>query len=884
LALPLGQAIPSPFLVDGKWRFTAETERLIRIEYDEEAKFVNDPTSAFVRARPLGNWLTTNVRNRNGWAQISTSAVTLKWNKAKPPSKGSVLVATKDGKFTWLWGDDPSIGNLRGTARTLDSGAETLDLNCFNKVSPTMDNSQMHCTWGLISRQGWAVVNETGMPIISGDTSWYASSRNTTDVFVFMHGLDYPGAMKDFAHAAGAPALVPRYALGSIFTRWFGFDSDDVQEYIDEFETQSLPLDAWIYDMNWHVNGPWGAFTWNRNLYPQLETHLSWIWDRNLAIGVNTHDHDGIRSWEVTYKDMCSALGRPADGTTLDFDLYNKTFAMAQESIAWRGVGVDFAWIDYQQGEDDQFKETKIPNINPTIVLNALRYDDPMTVRSKGTRGMVLSRWGGLGNHRYPVGFSGDQRHTWKALAFLPYFTSTAANVAFGYWSHDTVGAADGDVPNGSSDYELSVRWLQTSAWSPVLRYHDKGEGTGSCSTKNNCARVAPWDVPHQYFKAIRSATQYRDQLVPYMYSAVFEAVRTGLTLTRPMYYESPADDAMYGLDHQYLFGPDMVVSPITAASGTEEVGFEQALGAINWALFAPSSDQWVDALNGDFASGANLMNVYGIEDVPHLVRQGAVIPMRPKPRKSAGWRESSLSRARQNLHDIEFRVWPAEEFYERKAFKGSTWVVDDDGTTTDYLDGKYTNTTVKYQFDGDIFTFDIKQTGTFRGAPRKKRITFSFPQMPPFEGVDGADSVTYNHEIMGPVVVLPPAKLGVRIQLPLSKLYTPIVMSKFVGLLGRVRRAKYVKRALDHANIAYGEGRKDLASYALAAANMDNMGPDFLSSLPGLWPSAQREVEMTLEDLKDDPRRLAFVTAMMGLRTPAVTTQPAPTVIVNLV
>merc|ERR1712228_829089 len=109
----------------------------------------------------------------------------------------------------------------------------------------------------------------------------------------------------------------------------------------------------------------------------------------------------------------------------------------------------------------------------------------------------------------------------------------------------------------------------------------------------------------------------------------------------------------------------------------------------------------------------------------------------------------------------------------------------------------------------------------------------------------------------MGPVVVLPPAKLGVKIQFCISKVYTPTVMSNFVGLIGRVRRAKYAKSALDNKNIAYGDGRKDLASYALTAANMDS---DFLGSLPSLWSSAQKEVEACHKDLQEDPRRLAFV------------------------
>merc|ERR1712187_966666 len=114
----------------------------------------------------------------------------------------------------------------------------------------------------------------------------------------------------------------------------------------------------------------------------------------------------------------------------------------------------------------------------------------------------------------------------------------------------------------------------------------------------------------------------------------------------------------------------------------------------------------------------------------------------------------------------------------------------------------------------------------------------------PPLQAVEGADSVTYNHEILGPVVVLPPSKLDVKIQLSFSKVYTPTVMPNFVGLMGRVRRAKYAKHALDHMNVPYGDNRKDLASYALTAANMDL---NFLRLLPVLWSSARKEVEACL-------------------------------------
>ena len=57
--------------------------------------------------------------------------------------------------------------------------------------------------------------------------------------------------------------------------------------------------------------------------------------------------------------------------------------------------------------------------------------------RNGDKRPLLYHRWGGLGNHRYQIGFSGDATITWKSLEFQPYFTATASNVLYGYWSHD---------------------------------------------------------------------------------------------------------------------------------------------------------------------------------------------------------------------------------------------------------------------------------------------------------------------------------------------------------------------------------------------------------------------------------------------------------------
>jgi len=859
-------------IVDGSWRFTAMTQRVIRLEYDEAKQFVDEPTEAFLRSPPTGVW-ESQVAGDSDWSVLQTKEVVVKYMPKPAPTIGSVvMVSRSNNSYVWRWGDDPAVGNLRGTARTLDSSASTLDLNCNNKVSPTMDNSEMHCTWGLVSKLGWAAVNETGMP--TWRDGWYAPSRNTTDVSIFLHGHDFAGALRDFAYVAGPPALPPRYSMGTIFTRWFDFDEDSAAALIDEFEARSMPMDAWIFDMNWHVFGPWGSFTWNKGSYPNLQSLLDSIQARGLFIGANTHDHDGIRPEEATYKQFCNALGRAPCKDTIEFDLYNRTYAMAQEDVAWRALqtkgdqqGLDFAWIDYQQGETDIFQRTKIPKLNPTIVLNRLRSTDAAR-HNENKRPLILSRWGGLGNHRYPLGFSGDQMHNWEGLAFLPYFTSTAANVAYGFWSHDTVG---GDH-SFATDYEFSVRWVQTSAWSPVFRFHDKGAGTGDCATLDECARVIPWDVPTQFYDAIRLAAQDRDELLPYIYTAAFSSVSTGRVLTCPMYYEDPTDQSLYGLDKQYLFGSDMIISPISSASSSDAKGFAQALGAIEWAVYAPRTiGGWVDRMNGDFVRGDWTKSVYGIRDTPSLARQGAVIPMRP-PRTRG---ESSIARARQQLQNIEFRIMPAEAFYRQGSFAASGSVIDDDGLTMDYLTGKFANTTCSYTFHGGRFQIKLAQTGDFEGRPTRQTVKLSFPQLPPLKYASvatrpGANlQIAYDRKILGPTLSVPDVDLSassLSIEATFDDAYSPKVMPNLVGLLGRVRRARYAKDALDAANVNYGESRANLTSVVLAGAHMS---ADFVANLPQLWEGAEAQVSKLLQEdktLQKDLRRKRFIALMMQL------------------
>ena len=86
-------------------------------------------------------------------------------------------------------------------------------------------------------------------------------------------------------------------------------------------------------------------------------------------------------------------------------------------------------------------------------------------------RPVIFHRWGGLGSHRYQIGFSGDTFINYPTLAFLPYFTATASNVGYGYWGHD-VGGHQSDHRQDVNDPELLLRWVQAGVFTPIFRTH----------------------------------------------------------------------------------------------------------------------------------------------------------------------------------------------------------------------------------------------------------------------------------------------------------------------------------------------------------------------------------------------------------------------------
>ena len=250
---------------------------------------------------------------------------------------------------------------------------------------------------------------------------------------------------------------------------------------------------------------------------------------------------------------MAKAMGiDPASQKYVPFDIVDKKFATSFFDLVIHPLekqGVDFWWLDWQQSD-----KTSLEGINPTWWLNYAFFTD--MERQGKHRPLIFHRWGGLGNHRYEIGFSGDTYSTWQSLAYQPYFTATAANVGFGYWSHDIGGHMNGPV-----EPELYTRWIQFGVFSPILRTH---------TTKNPGAERRIWAYPPEYSDAMREAFLLRSSLIPYIYTASRGTYDTGVPFLRPLYWDYPEAAEAYTVKDEYLFGDSLLVAPIVAPRDKE--------------------------------------------------------------------------------------------------------------------------------------------------------------------------------------------------------------------------------------------------------------------------------------------------------------------------
>ncbi|KRN28853.1 alpha-xylosidase [Lactobacillus selangorensis] len=584
--------------VTGKnYRFTILTDKLLRMEYSQTDQFEDRLTQAVQnRDFPLAQFEVTE--NQHGHVlEIETDAFHLYYDGG-PFSAGTLFIDAKYNYGThysrWYYGE-PIQKNLKGTARTLDKADGAIPLDD-----------------GLMTKDGFSILDDSDAMIQDGGKIAQRSFAEQ-DVYYFAYGRDYLATLNAYYQLTGFPPLVPRFALGNWWSRFYPYTQAEYLQLMDRFDRNAIPISVSVFDMNWHRTdfpaeyaSGWTGYTWNKKLFPDPVGMMKKLHQDGKHITLNVHPASGIRAPEEHYRDAAKIMDvDPESKEPLLFNLQDPKFRKAYFEAIHHPLekeGVDFWWIDWQQGAARSNKQ-----VDPLWVLNVLHYQDQQ--QKDPNNALILSRYGGPGSHRYPVGFSGDTVASWKSLDFQPYFTVTASNIGYTWWSHDI-----GVHMLGTYNPELSLRWLQFGVFSPIMRLH---------SSDNPFMGKEPWNYDLATEKSMTAFMQLRAQLIPYLETANYQTHLHGIPLMQPLYYQSPNRKEAYQFPNEYYFGSELLVAPITKpADAVTREG--------HTSVWLPEGD-WYDFFSGVKYAGNGSLKVYRDgQHYPVFVKSGGIVPLNP--------------------------------------------------------------------------------------------------------------------------------------------------------------------------------------------------------------------------------------------------------------
>ena len=419
------RAAPENQITGTQYRFTVLTPRLIRMEYAPSGAFEDRASqTVFFRDFPA---CTFQAERKDGLLTVNTGELLLTYRENEPFSPDTLCLRLlhEPGAF-WHYGED--YEDLGGTAETLDGIDGAVPIGR-----------------GVCSMHGFSVLDDSHTMLLNAEGWVEVRPARTLDVYFFGYGFSYRDAVRDFYRLTGAPAMLPAYAMGNWWSRYYPYTQDEYLALMDRFREEDIPFSVGVVDMDWHIvniseelrddtenwqtkwRPGWTGYTWNATLFPDHRAFLQGLHKRNLKTALCLHPASGVRRHEVQYAEMAKRLG-VQNGQRIPFDILSPKYMALYFDVLhhpYEADGVDFWWLDWQQGKDYKWihEITGDPSdvrecLDPLWMLNHLHTLD---ISRTGKRPMLFSRYAGPGSHRYAIGFSGDSGVSWESLRFQPF-------------------------------------------------------------------------------------------------------------------------------------------------------------------------------------------------------------------------------------------------------------------------------------------------------------------------------------------------------------------------------------------------------------------------------------------------------------------------------
>jgi alpha-D-xyloside xylohydrolase len=510
--------------------------------------------------------------------------------------------------------------------------------------------------------------------------------------YYFIYGPDFDRIISLYRQLTGAAPLFGKWAYGY----WQSKNRYDSQAELlaiaKRYRDQHLPLDNMVQDWFW-----WkvmGEPVWNKN-YPDPQGMVDQLHQKNLHLMVSVWPF--FRTGSAVYDDM-EKKGLFIDKTKVagfhpaGMALYD-AFNPQARSEYWKlmnnalfKIGVDAWWLDTTEPETEGREESILLHnkvgigsgaryINLFPLMTTAAVYEGQRAASDEKRVFILSRSAFAGSQRNAAAvWSGDVNPNWETFrrqipAGLNY--SLAGNP---YWTTDIGGFVVAN-PDDPAYRELYARWFEFGAFCPIFRAH------GTRSTNQN----EIWSYGPEIEAILTRYDRLRYRLMPYIYSVAWKTTHENYTPMRALVMDFREDPRVWNISDQFLFGPSLLVNPVTEP------------GATTRRLYLPKG-KWYNFWTGESLDGGRAIDSpAALGEMPVFVRAGTILPLGP-----------ANEFAEQSNDPIELRIYTGAD--------GDFTLYEDDGNTYHYEQGAHATIRLHWDDANRALTFGDRE-GTYPGV-----------------------------------------------------------------------------------------------------------------------------------------------------------------------
>jgi len=566
----------------------------------------------------------------------------------------------------------------------------------------------------LVSSKGYGLFwdNYSTSDFTGGESSntkyRYASEAGDMVDYYFFYGPKLDQVVALYRVTTGSAPLFPKWAYGLFQSKDHYASTSELLGVKNAYRTGNIPVDVIVQDWDYWDPYAWGSHFMDETRFPDPASLVSQMHAANIHLMISVWPlYQQVNPVQKTGEmDNFNALNAinallPTSGTHHFYDTFNaaaRTLVYQQTYDRLLGkYGWDAIWADntepqaYPDPLNLRAATTALGkgalNINAyPLQHNRGLYEGWRKIGPDGKRVYVLTRSAFAGQQRYAAGvWSGDINSDFATYKRQLPGGLNYALAGMPYWTTDIGGYFGGSVNwSSSASNELFTRWFQFGAFCPTFRIHGQGarelyNNVWSASTKANLLTI--------------DTLRYR--LMPYIYSLAAMVTRDGYTIMRHLAFDYQNDPNVYNIADQFMFGPALLVNPVTEAAVTSR------------SVYLPAGT-WYDFWTGAAITGGSKMPVDApLSQIPLQVRAGSILPMGP-----------SIQYATQSSDPIELRVYKGQD--------ASFTLYEDAGDGYDYEKGQSARIPLTWSETARTLTIGAR-TGSFTGMQMARTFNVVF-------------------------------------------------------------------------------------------------------------------------------------------------------------